>query len=194
MRGERAAYKKQRQVLSSNTGRPANLLRRAAYFGRRLGSPPGLPGGGITGVVPASGVGARISGSTPDGGHNTPSDRASLSPSCSLDWPTVEPSGAVVPFGGIGAQFADRAGAGGAVCCDGVARVGGCCAPAAPNHAVSAQVSNNAVLIAASFAGFSLMLTERTPRADVPRKNVRICGSGSAKNAPSGASRGVRQG
>ncbi len=29
------------------------------YFGRRLGSPPGLPGGGITRIVPApaSGVG-----------------------------------------------------------------------------------------------------------------------------------------
>ena len=31
------------------------------YFGRIVGSPPGLPGGGITGVLPASGVGARIS-------------------------------------------------------------------------------------------------------------------------------------
>ena len=52
-----------------------------AYFGRIVGSPPGLPGGGITGVLPASGVGARISGSTPAGGHSTPSERANLSPS-----------------------------------------------------------------------------------------------------------------
>jgi hypothetical protein len=105
--------------MSSNTGHPDNLLRSAPYFGRSVGSPPGLPGGGITGVVPASGVGARISGSTPAGGHKTPSDLASLSPSDSLERPTVdplEPSGTVVPVGGSGAQLADRAGAGGAVC------------------------------------------------------------------------------
>ena len=50
-----------------------------AYFGRTVGSPPGLPGGGMTGVLlPASGVGARMSGST-FGGQITPSVRASLS-------------------------------------------------------------------------------------------------------------------
>src|SRR5213078_815528 len=44
-----------------------------------LGSPPGLPGGGITGILlPLCGVGARISGST-FGGQITPSVRASLS-------------------------------------------------------------------------------------------------------------------
>src|SRR5438876_2017716 len=100
---------------------PVKQTRRRArpYFGRRLGSPPGLPGGGITGVLPVSGVGARISGSTPAGGHITPSDFASLSPSDSPDErPTVDPSGMAVPapFGGIGAQLAGRAGAGGAVC------------------------------------------------------------------------------
>src|SRR5215470_11372266 len=62
------------------------------YFGRTLGLPPGLPGGGITGVSPVSGVGARISGSTPAGGHNTPSERASLSPSGSRLRPVVCPS------------------------------------------------------------------------------------------------------
>src|SRR3954447_19213851 len=78
-----------------------------AYFGRRLGSPPGLPGGGITGVFPTSGVGARISGSTPAGGHNTPSDFASFSPSGSAR-PAVESSGAMVLRGlsvRIGAQL-----------------------------------------------------------------------------------------
>ena len=54
------------------------LLQKRRYFGRTEGSPPGLPGG-ITGVLPPSGVGARISGSTPAGGHSTPSERASLS-------------------------------------------------------------------------------------------------------------------
>jgi len=51
-----------------------------------LGSPPGLPGGGITGMLPPCGVGALISGSTPGGGQMTPSERAS----CSLnDLPVV---------------------------------------------------------------------------------------------------------
>ena len=66
--------------MSSKPGFSAKSLHSSGYFGRTLGSPPGLPGGGITGVLPVSGVGARISGSTPDGGHNTPSDFASLSP------------------------------------------------------------------------------------------------------------------
>ena len=66
---------------------------RRAYLGRMLGSPPGLPGGGMTGVRPASGVGALISGST-SGGHSTPSVRASFSLSSSPGrllgpWPLV---------------------------------------------------------------------------------------------------------
>jgi hypothetical protein len=36
----------------------------------------GLPGGGMTGILPVSGVGARISGSTPVGRQSTPSDLA----------------------------------------------------------------------------------------------------------------------
>lgn len=88
--------------MSSKPDLPAKLLLSSGYFGRTWGSPPGLPGGGITGVLPVSGVGARISGSTPDGGHNTPSDFASLSPRGSALWPVVEPSGAMVPRGGTG--------------------------------------------------------------------------------------------
>jgi hypothetical protein len=61
------------------------VVAKRRYFGRTEGSPPGLPGGGITGVLPPSGVGARISGSTPAGGHSTPSERASLSPRGSRD-------------------------------------------------------------------------------------------------------------
>src|SRR5215204_3432969 len=49
----------------------------AFYFGRTPGSPPGLPGGGITGMLPTSGVGALMPGST-FGGHSTPSLWASL--------------------------------------------------------------------------------------------------------------------
>ena len=48
------------------------------YFGCTCGLPPGAPGGGITGVRPASGVGALISGSTAAGGQITPPDWASL--------------------------------------------------------------------------------------------------------------------
>src|SRR5690349_16159674 len=59
------------------------------YFGLTDGSPPGLPGGGITGVLPLGRVGARISGSTPAGGHSTPSDLASLSPSEEATCPVV---------------------------------------------------------------------------------------------------------
>ena len=101
------------------------------YFGRTLGSPPGLPGGGITGILPASGVGARICGSTLDGGHSVPSDLASLSPSASWDSPTVVRSVLPVPFGGIGAQLAGCDTAGGAVCGGGVAGEAGACACAA---------------------------------------------------------------
>jgi hypothetical protein len=109
------------------------------YFGRTLGSPPGLPGGGITGILPpVSGVGARISGSTPEGGHNTPSDLASLSPSGSARWPVVEPSGAMVPRGATGRIGAQSfAAAGGAVWAGGVASVGGACALATPETAIS---------------------------------------------------------
>src|SRR5438552_9057133 len=49
-----------------------------SYFGCTFGSPPGLPGGGMTGVLPPPGGGLVIPGSTL-GGQNTPSLRASLS-------------------------------------------------------------------------------------------------------------------
>jgi hypothetical protein len=120
-------------------------LRRAPYFGRTLGSPPGLPGGGITGVSPVSGVGARISGSTPEGGHSTPLDLASLSPSGSLLRPVVVPSGQAVPRRGagcIGAQSLARAAAGGAVWAGGVAGAGGACALAVPEAANAHSNSN----------------------------------------------------
>src|SRR5258706_266113 len=133
---KRAAYKKQVLGLSSKPAPSIKRLQNCAHFGRTVGSPPGLPGGGITGVLPASGVGARISGSTPVGGHNTPSDLASLSPSGSARWPVVAPSGATVPCCGtgcIGEQSFARAGAGGAVGAGGVARAGGAFALATPD-------------------------------------------------------------
>src|SRR5262249_5949729 len=62
-----AAYNEGGKSLSRN---PPGAI--CGYFGRCVVSPPGDPGGGITGVLPTSGVGARISGSTPDGGQSTP--------------------------------------------------------------------------------------------------------------------------
>jgi hypothetical protein len=133
----------------------------AAYFGRTFGLPPGLPGGGITGILPASGVGARISGSTPEGGHNTPFDFASLSPSGSVAWPVVDPCGATVPRGG-GTQSVDAAGAGGAVCAGGVVGDNGACACEAPESASNAAERNK--------ERFIRMQRKRLPGAVVPQK------------------------
>jgi hypothetical protein len=125
-----------------------NLKR--GYFGRTEGSPPGLPGGGITGILPPSGVGARISGSMPAGGHSTPSDLASLSPSGSVRWPVVVPSGAdVLGWAGccIGEQLLDLAGAGGAVWAGGVTGEGGACASTTAGPAISTQERRSDCLI-----------------------------------------------
>src|SRR5258707_5168048 len=146
---ERAAYKEWVADLSSKAGRAARQLE-TRYFGRTEGSPPGLPGGGITGVLPPSGVGARISGSTPAGGHSTPSDLASLSPSGSVPWPVVVPSGAdVLGWAGccIGEQLLDLAGAGGAVWAGGVVGAGGACAMARPGAAINTHESRSDWLI-----------------------------------------------
>src|ERR1700682_1100464 len=120
-------YSKQKDrpkaALYSNCKPGALVVRspqRRIYFGRIVGSPPGLPCGGMTGILPVSGVGARISGSTPVGGQSTPSDLASLSLSGSACGAVVVVSSrAPVPCCGIdcvGAQpVAFLAGAGGAV-------------------------------------------------------------------------------
>src|SRR6478752_2679098 len=147
--------------------RPLGQVKRR-YFGRTEGSPPGLPGGGITGVLPPSGVGARISGSTPAGGQSTPSDLASRSPRGSERWPVVCPSGAAAPECGasrIGAQSTDRCGGGGAVCCAGVEGVGGACASARPGAAISTHVSSKDRFIG--------IRRKRSPRARVPSKMPR---------------------
>jgi len=109
------------------------------YFGRTVGSPPGLPGGGMTGMLPSVlGAGACMSGSTPAGGQSTPSDLANLSPRGSRDWPVVVPSGAVARFGrSCGMQSAVCCGDGGAVRCGGVAGRGGACAIAALEAAIT---------------------------------------------------------
>ncbi len=114
-----------------------------------MGSPPALPGGGITGVLPVSGVGARIAGSTPAGGHSTPSDLANLSPSGSARCSLVVACGAILPWGvdSVGAQLVPRAGAGAAVCAGGVVAVGGACAKAAPDAVMSAHKNKGSDLV-----------------------------------------------
>ena len=128
---------------------PAKPLQISRYLGRMVGSPPGLPGGGITGMVPVSGAGARICGSTPEGGHRTPSDFASLSPRGAWLWPVVVPFGAILPFGivCVGVQPVARSGAVGAVCAEGTVGAGGACATAVPDTTVSAHDSNRAGLV-----------------------------------------------
>ena len=76
----------------------------APHFGWRFGSPPGLPGGGITGVRPPPTGGTAIPGSTPAGGHITPLD----SESCSLSgrFPVVSlERGATLPRPGEQFRF-----------------------------------------------------------------------------------------
>ena len=110
---------------------------RASYFGLKVGSPPGLPGGGMTGVFPDSGAGTRISGLVLAGGHKTPSDRASLSLNGSCDCPMVGKVGLpLAEFGGaVGSQrtVAFAAGACGA------AGLGGTCASAGPENISTAE-------------------------------------------------------
>jgi len=122
--GRALANKKtaRRRLFYSNCKLGALVVRspqRRIYFGRIVGSPPGLPGGGMTGILPVSGVGARISGSIPVGGQSTPSDLASLSLSGSACGSVVVvPCGAMVLCCGIdcvGAQPVAFLGAGGAV-------------------------------------------------------------------------------
>ena len=74
------------------------------HFGWRFGSPPGVPGGGITGVRPPPTGGTAIPGSTPAGGHITPLD----SESCSLSgrFPVVSlERGATLPRPGEQFRF-----------------------------------------------------------------------------------------
>ena len=137
------------RACQANPLAPQNDCKRS-YFGRIVGSPPGLPGGGITGVLPVSGAGACISGSIPGGGHSTPSERANLSPSGSARCPVVVPSGAAVPecgAGCIGAQLAARSGDGGAVRAGGVVGPGGACAPATLEAAVNTHERSSARFI-----------------------------------------------
>jgi hypothetical protein len=152
-------------VLSSKARFPAEMPEMPCYFGRMSGLPPGLPGGGITGVLPASGVGAWISGSTPAGGHSTPSDLVSLSAKGSLACPVVVPSGetGTVPRDGaaaIGAQLAaNSVGGADAIGCDGVVAEGGAWAAAPCTETISPKVRRSACFV---------IRRKRTRRALVP--------------------------
>jgi hypothetical protein len=60
------------------------------YLGAMLWSPPGLPGGGMTRSVPLDGGCSTMPGSTPAGGHTTPSDSDNWRLKFPLD-PVVSP-------------------------------------------------------------------------------------------------------
>jgi hypothetical protein len=164
---ERAAYKKPSEGMSSNPGRHSQKPASADYFGLTEGSPPGLPGGGMTGVLPVLGVCAGIAGSIPGGGQSTPSDLASLSPKGSRLCPVVVASGAIVPWDGTGCvcaqPFEPLAVGGGTISVDGLA-ADGACAATAPQPAIHRQVMARTGLIH--------MDRQRRSRPDVPRKNA----------------------
>jgi hypothetical protein len=69
----------------------------ADHFGIILGSPPRVPGGGITGVTPPPTGGADRPGSIPVGGQITPFERDSLSLRSALPVVSPDAAGAVRP-------------------------------------------------------------------------------------------------
>ena len=70
------------------SSRIAQKFKNNRYFGRKPGSPPGVPGGGSTGIVPCAWGGEIVKpGSTPGGGWITPSVRSSFFPNGSCELP-----------------------------------------------------------------------------------------------------------
>jgi hypothetical protein len=114
--------------------------------------------------LPESGVGARISGSTPDGGHKTPSDLANLSLSGWPACPVVNPSDAAPRC----VQSAVCEGCAGAVGGPGVFGVGGACPLAALNAAKSTEARRRECFIH--------MLGKRLARANVPQDHDPVSG------------------
>jgi hypothetical protein len=82
------------------------------YFGIVPGSPPGVPGGGMTFIRPPPGAGFCISGSTFVGGQITPFEVASWSLRFEPPLPTVPP----LPVPGAHGARAAGPGWAGAVC------------------------------------------------------------------------------
>lgn len=158
-----------RHIKREANGCQAREAAETHHFGRTFGSPPGLPGGGMTGIEPFAefGAGACICGSMPGGGHSTPSDSDSVSPSglpASFDgvdgW-TLPSLGAAR----VGAHFVvARSGLEGAVGACGVVGAGAACASAVAGAAVSAQI------ITARVVDIRIR-TERSRCADVPAEN-----------------------
>ena len=133
-----------------------------------------------------------FAGSTPAGGHNTPSDLRQFV----AERLVALPGGRALPARWCPAAPAAsarnrsvRAGAGGAVWAGGVAGVGGACALAAPDAAIRTQAEKERVFDPHARENGLPARRFRSGTAD-----FRICGSGSAKNAPSAASGGARSG
>src|SRR5262249_7685325 len=107
------------------------------YFGCIDWSPPGVPGGGITGIAPPGGVGCLISGSTFFGGQITPPERASLSLRfpCASCWSDSAPLPIVLGVSDCAHAFGSSCSAFGAT---GGLVVGGACATAAVGNRTAA--------------------------------------------------------
>src|SRR5262249_41853722 len=101
-----------------------------------------------------------------------------------LPRPTVDPSGVLVPFGPIGAQLVEFCAGGGAVCCIGVAPVGGACASAATGLASSAHEN--------SMIGFIRMKPTTSRRDGSSAERLRIWGTGQARMPPPAAPAAAR--
>src|SRR5215510_8269444 len=99
--------------------------------------PPGVPGGGMTFKVPASGVGARICGSTLFGGQRTPSVRPSRSLGLLSACPVVSDGDCCRPVGPGGSRRSPGAHAFGSGCDD----CGGDCAEAASTPTVTHKIA-----------------------------------------------------
>lgn len=163
----------------------------AHHFGRTFGSPPGLPGEGITGIEPLGGfgVGACICGSTPGGGHSTPSDWVSVSPS-GLLVSSLGVDGWMLPSAGplcVGAHFVDGcSGLDGTVGVCGVADAGAACAIRTEGTDVKVKII--------VMSEIDIRMTAKwLQRADVPAE-ISACDTGSARSVPSAASAAARSG
>ena len=184
---ERAAYKESARAVKQ-TGCTAKLPAHAGLFRPDVGSPPGLPGGGMTGMLPVSGVGRVHFRVDAGGGHSTPSDLGEL---VAERLPRLPGGGAV---GRDGAVRRHRRAIGGAL----RRRRRGRLAAASPWWAAPARSRPPGSAASATHGKEEVrcfILHEGKTRAGarVPRKpHITICGNGSARNGPSAASAAAR--
>ena len=185
--------------MSSKPGRSAkalsNLGKSAAISAARWGRRRGCRAAESPACCRFPASARAFPGSTPGGGHNTPSDlRQFVAQAARALWPVVVSFGAMVPCGGTGCVGAQPAGA--------FRRrrrrsaPAASTAPAAPARAAAPRCRDQHAVESESEC-FIRMQRQRPARCGCSAGNsgyLRICDSGSAKNAPSAASAGARRG